>query len=189
MNEIQLIHELQQGDRNAFSLLVQTYQHMVFNTVLSIIQQHEEAEDIAQEVFIQAFISIKKFRGDSKISTWLYRIAVTKSLDYLRKQKSKKRFSLIKNVLSISIQEEEIADFYHPGIQLDNKEKSAILFKALKNLTTQQQVAFTLIKIEGLNYEDTSAIMEISVKALESLIHRAKQNLRKELRNYYASNN
>ena len=91
--------------------------------------------------------------------------------------------------MSISIQEEEIADFYHPGIQLDNKEKSAILFKALKNLTTQQQVAFTLIKIEGLNYEDTSAIMEISVKALESLIHRAKQNLRKELRNYYASNN
>ena len=85
MNEIQLIQALQQGDKNAFSFLVQTYQHMVFNTVLSIVQQQEEAEDVAQEVFVQAFLSITKFRGDSKISTWLYRIAVTKALDHQRR--------------------------------------------------------------------------------------------------------
>ena len=76
---------------------------MVFNTVLSIVQQQEEAEDVAQEVFVQAFISITKFRGDSKISTWLYRIAVTKALDHQRKKKSKKRFGLLKNVFGIGL--------------------------------------------------------------------------------------
>ena len=188
MNEIQLIQALQQGDKNAFSFLVQTYQHMVFNTVLSIVQQQEEAEDVAQEVFVQAFISITKFRGDSKISTWLFRIAVTKALDHQRKKKSKKRFGLLKNVFGIGLQEEMVADFYHPGVQLENKEKSAILFKALQNLPSQQRVAFTLIKIEGLNYEDTSIIMQISIKAIESLMHRAKLNLRNQLINYYQSN-
>ena len=176
MNEIQLIQALQQGDKNAFSFLVQTYQHMVFNTVLSIVQQQEEAEDVAQEVFVQAFISITKFRGDSKISTWLYRIAVTKALDHQRKKKSKKRFGLLKNVFGIGLQEEMVADFYHPGVQLENKEKSAILFKALQNLPSQQRVAFTLIKIEGLNYEDTSIIMQISIKAIESFEKLAAMN-------------
>ncbi len=188
MNEIQLIQSLKQGDKNAFSFLVDTYQHMVFNTILSIVQQQEEAEDVAQEVFVQAFISITKFRGDSKISTWLYRIAITKTLDHQRKKRSKKRFGLLKNVFGIGLQEEQVADFYHPGVQLENKEKSAILFKALQNLPSQQRIAFTLIKIEGLKYEDTSSIMQISIKAIESLMHRAKLNLRNQLINYYQSN-
>jgi RNA polymerase sigma-70 factor (ECF subfamily) len=109
-------------------------------------------------------------------------------LDHQRKKKSKKRFGLLKNVFGIGLQEEQVADFYHPGVHLENKEKSAILFKAMQNLPSQQRIAFTLIKIEGLNYEDTSSIMQISIKAIESLMHRAKQNLRNQLTNYYQSN-
>lgn len=188
LNKIELIQQLKKGNNTAFTFLVQTYQHMVFNTVLSIVQQYQEAEDVAQDVFVQAFLCIHQFRGDSKISTWLYRIAITKSLDHERKKNSKKRFNLIKNVLGIETQEQQIVDFYHPGIITDNKEKAAILFKAMKNLPNQQRIAFTLIKIEGLNYEEVATILKVSIKALESLMHRAKNNLRKQLTHYYNNN-
>lgn len=188
MNETQLIQQLQQGDRQAFTTMVQAYQHMVYNTVLGIVQQVQEAEDVAQEVFVQAYLSVQNFRGDSKMSTWLYRIAITKALDCERKKKAKKRFNLVKNVLGIGEKEEEqVVDFHHPGVQLDNKEQAAILFKAMKQLPENQRIAFTLIKVEGLNYDETSAIMQTTVKAVEALMHRAKENLRKSLRNYYSN--
>jgi RNA polymerase sigma-70 factor (ECF subfamily) len=139
LNEIELIQALQEGDKNAFSFLVQTYQHMLFNTVLSIVQQHEEAEDVAQEVFVQAFISIAKFRGDSKISTWLYRIAITKALDHQRKKKSKKRFGLLKNVFGIGLQEEQVA---MQNVKIQNQygfqEQNLMNFEILLNILFQK---------------------------------------------------
>ncbi len=189
MNETALIHELKQGNAQAFTQLVEAYQHLVYNTVLSIVQQSEEAEDAAQEVFVQVYQSIKSFRGDSKLSTWLYKIAVTTALECERKKKTKKRISLVKNLIGIGTKEEEtISDFHHPGIALDNKEQAAILFKALKQLSENQRIAFTLIKVEGLSYDEVSKVLNVSVKAVESLMHRGKENLRNILRNYYPEN-
>ncbi len=188
MNETLLIQQLQQGNRQAFTQLVQAYQHMVYNTVLGIVQQVQEAEDVAQEVFVQAYLSVRHFRGDSKISTWLYRIAITKALDSERKKKTKKRVNLVKNVFGIGQKEEEqVADFHHPGIQLDKKEESATLFKAMQQLPNNQRVAFALIKVEGLSYEETCEVMQTSKKAVEALMHRAKENLRKTLKDYYTN--
>ncbi len=188
MNEPQLIRQLQQGDRQAFTQLVQAYQHMVYNTALGIVQHMQEAEDVAQEVFVLAYLNVQHFRGDSKISTWLYRIAITKALDCERKKKTKKRINLVKNVFGIGEKEaEQIADFHHPGVELDNKEQSATLFRAMQQLPENQRVAFTLIKVEGLNYEETSNVMRTTVKAVESLMHRAKENLRKTLKSYYSN--
>jgi len=188
LNETQLIQQLQQGDRHAFTQLVQAYQHMVYNTALGIVQQMQEAEDVAQEVFVQAYLSVQHFRGDSKLSTWLYRIAITKALDCERKKKTKKRINLIKSVFGIGEKEaEQAVDFHHPGVQLDNKEQASTLFKAMQQLPENQRIAFTLIKVEGLNYEETSAIMQTTVKAVEALMHRAKGNLRKTLKNYYSN--
>ena len=187
MNETQLIQQLQQGDRQAFTTMVNAYQHMVYNTVLGIVQQVQEAEDVAQEVFVQAFLNVQNFRGDSKISTWLYRIAITKALDCERKKKAKKRINLFKNVFGIGVDAAElVVDFHHPGVQLDKKEEASTLFKAMQQLPENQRTAFTLIKVEGLNYDETSVIMQTTVKALEALMHRAKGNLRKTLKNYYS---
>ena len=91
MSEKEFIVSLQKGDPLAFKQLVETWQNMVYNTVLSIVQDIQEAEDLSQEVFIQVYQSVKSFRGDSKLSTWLYRIAVSKALDAERKKKAKKR--------------------------------------------------------------------------------------------------
>lgn len=186
MNEEALIGELRQGSAMAFTQLVEAYQHMVHNVVLNIVNHAQEAEDVAQEVFIQVYQQVHHFRGEAKLSTWLYRIAITKALECERKKKAKKRFHTLKTLIGIGDDNDDLAiDFHHPGIQLDNKEKAATLFKAMKQLPDNQRTAFMLIKAEGLSYEEVSGIMSITVKAVEALMHRAKENLRKTLSVYY----
>ena len=185
MSEQEFILSLQKGDPQAFKQLVETWQNMVYNTVLSIVQDIQEAEDVSQEVFIQVYQSVKNFRGDAKLSTWIYRVAVTKALDAERKKKTKKRVANLKSWIGLGEKEEEAAHFNHPGVQLDNKELAAVLFKAMQKLPENQRIAFTLIKAEGLSYDETAEIMNVSVKAVEALMHRAKENLRKRLQHYY----
>lgn len=182
MNEQELILGLREGDEAAFKFLVDTYQDRVFNTALGIVQNAEDAEDVAQEVFIQVYRSISSFKGESKLSTWLYRIATTRSLDLLRSRKSKKRFGILQRLFGDGDEPElEIPDFNHPGIALDRKENAARLFKAIRQLPENQKIAFTLHKLEDLSYQEVSEIMQTSLPAVESLMHRAKQNLRKML--------
>ncbi len=186
MQELELIERLKKGDDSAFKVIVSTWQNMVYNTSLGIVQNAEDAEDVAQEVFVQVYESIEQFKGDSKFSTWLYRIAITKSLDHLRKKKRKKRFAFLQSIFGNN--EEEVRhqpDFHHPGISLENKEKAAILFGAIDKLPDNQKTAFTLHKLEGLSYQEVSEIMENTVSSVESLMHRAKANLRKILTDYY----
>jgi RNA polymerase sigma-70 factor (ECF subfamily) len=178
---------LQQGDREAFRQLVETWQQMVFNTALNIVQDSQEAEDVSQEVFVQVFQSVQGFRGESKISTWLYRIAITKALDHERKRRARKRAANLKAWIGFGEKAEEPMHFHHPGINLDNKERAAQLFRAMRDLPENQRIAFTLIKAEGLRYEEVAEIMHISIKAVESLMHRAKEQLRKQLQQYYKS--
>jgi RNA polymerase sigma factor (sigma-70 family) len=182
LNEFELIQGLRNGDEAAFKILVDTHQDRVYNTAIGIVQNAEDAEDVAQEVFIQVYRSIHSFKGESKLSTWLYRIATTRSLDLLRSRKSKKRFGLIQRLFGDGAEPlYEIPDFNHPGIALDKKENSAKLFKAISQLPENQKVAFTLHKLEDLSYQEVSDVMKTSVAAVESLMHRAKQNLRKML--------
>ncbi|HEY9364333.1 MAG TPA: RNA polymerase sigma factor [Chitinophagaceae bacterium] len=186
MTESALIGLLRKGDETAFKEIVTTWQDMVFNTVLGILQNEEDAEDVAQEVFVQVFESISSFKEESKLSTWLYRIAVTKSLDHLRRKKRKKRFAFVQSLFGMNHEEKNlVTDFYHPGVALDNKERAAVLFKAINNLPPNQKVAFTLHKVEGLSYQEISEAMQTSLSAVESLIHRAKGNLKNQLNIYY----
>lgn len=162
--------------------MVETNQDRVYNTALGIVQNAEDAEDVAQEVFIQVFRSIHNFKGEAKLSTWLYRIATTRALDHLRSKKSKKRAGLIQRLFGENNEPVyEIPDFNHPGVALDKKENAAKLFKAIAQLPENQKIAFTLHKLEDLSYQEVSEVMKTSVPAVESLMHRAKQNLRKVL--------
>ena len=182
MNEFELIQGLRSGNETAFKYLVNTYQDRVFNTAISIVQNAEDAEDVAQEVFIQVYRSISQFKGESKLSTWLYRIATTRALDLLRSKKSKKRFGVIQRLFGDGNEPLwELPDFHHPGVALEKKENAAKLFRAIGQLPDQQKAAFTLHKLEGLSYQEVSDVLETTVPAVESLMHRAKQNLRKML--------
>ncbi len=182
LNEDFLIQELKEGKDLAFKTIVDEYQNMVYNTCLAIVKSEEDAEDIAQEVFVQVYQSIKSFKGESKLSTWIYRIATTKSLDHERKKKRKKRFGFVKSIFG---EDSEIIinppDFNHPGVALDKKENAAKLFKAIDKLPENQRIAFLLNKVEGLSYQEVSQVLQVSVSSIESLLHRAKNNLRKIL--------
>ncbi len=182
MNEQELIQELRNGDETAFKYLVDTYQDQIFNTAIGIVQNAGDAEDVTQEVFIQVFRSIRYFKGESKLSTWLYRIATTRALDHLRSRKSKKRFGFMQRLFGDGNEPiYELPDFNHPGIAMEKKEDAARLFKAIKQLPDNQKIAFTLHKLEDLSYKEVSEVMKTSVAAVESLMHRAKLNLRKIL--------
>ena len=186
MNEWTLIEQLKQGDEAAFKTIVDTWQDMVYNTAIGIVQNAEDAEDIAQEVFVQVYQSVSSFKGDSKFSTWLYRITVTKSLDHQRRKKRKKRFAFVRSLFG---EDNEVVihppDFHHPGVALDKKEDAATLFGAINLLPEHQRVAFTLHKLEGLSYQEVSEVMKTTVSSVESLMHRAKTNLKKSLAGYY----
>ena len=186
MDERLLVEQLKKGDETAFKTIVDTWQNMVYNTALGIVQSAEDAEDIAQEVFVQVYQSISSFKGESKLSTWLYRITVTKSLDHERRKKRKKRFGFVRSLFG---EQNEVTvhppDFHHPGVTLDNKEDAAVLFRAIGELPDNQRVAFTLNKVEGLSYQEVSEVMKTTVSSVESLMHRAKNNLKKKLEDYY----
>ncbi len=190
MTEALLIAQLQQGSEPAFRFLVENFQDRVYNTCLGVLRNTADAEDIAQEVFVEVHRSVHAFKAESKLSTWIYRICVTKSLDHLRSKKRKKRSGIIKSIFGDKDNEPryDIPDFVHPGIQLENKERAAFLFKAIEQLPENQKIAYTLNKIECLSYQEISESMDITLPAVESLIFRAKQNLKKTLTDYYNRN-
>ncbi|MES1215250.1 MAG: RNA polymerase sigma factor [Bacteroidota bacterium] len=185
LDERILIEQLKKGDESAFRTIVEKWQNMAYNTALGIVQNAEDAEDIAQEVFVQVYQSINTFKGESKFSTWLYRITIAKALDHERRKKRKKRFAIVKRLFGDAGEEVMIPDFEHPGIAFDKKEGAAVLFKAISQLPENQRIAFTLHKVDCLSYQEVSEVMEATVSSVESLMHRAKNNLKKSLENYY----
>jgi len=190
LGEEQFIELLKQKDESAFSELVSQFGKRVYNTSLGILQNETDAEDISQEVFIEVFQSIESFKGESKLATWIYRIAVTKSLEFIRKKNRKKRLAVVKRLFGSEgvLPQKDKAHFYHPGVQLENKERAAILFSAIDKLPENQKTAFVLAKIEHLSYVEITEVMKISLSSVESLMFRAKQNLQKTLSDYYEQN-
>jgi RNA polymerase sigma factor (sigma-70 family) len=174
------------GDIN-FRELVEANKNRVYNTALGFLQQHEDAEDLCQEVFIEAHRSLSGFREESTVSTWLYRITVNKCLDHLRAQKRRKRFAFFSELFRKETGDfnHDSPHFDHPGVQLEKKESARYLFWAIETLPENQKTSFILANLEELSQKEIAAIMGLSPKAVESLIQRAKANLRKKLENRY----
>lgn len=182
MTEQELVYGLRNREETAFRELVLLFQDRVFNTSLGLLQHSADAEDIAQEVFIQVFRSIHQFKEESLLSTWIYRITTTKCLDFLRGKKRKKRFGFISSLFGAdNTPVHEPEEFNHPGVQLDRKEEASMLFKLVDQLPENQRTAFILNKVEELTYRDIAAILNTSEAAVDSLLQRAKQNLRKKI--------
>jgi RNA polymerase sigma-70 factor, ECF subfamily len=176
-----LLNKLKAGDKTAFNELVNLYSGKVINTCYRFLLDKSDAEDISQEVFIEVFQSIKSFRGDSKISTWIYRIAVTKSLDEIKRNKRNKRISSIGKILHIDDVAAWIGGGQMPDKSINETEKMEEVMKALNTLTDNQRVAFTLSKIEGYTNGEIAEIMRTTTEAIESLISRAKKSVSAEL--------
>ncbi|MBN2613313.1 MAG: RNA polymerase sigma factor [Bacteroidales bacterium] len=186
MTDLEYIEGLKKGDETSFRNLVEEHQLKLLRLCNGFVHSREDALDLVQEVFIEVYRSIHSFRGDSGLSTWLYRVAVNKSLNFIRKQK-RKTFSLsnnIDNAAKLDLRDESGA----PDVRMEQGQRDFLIQKALDSLQENQRIAFILNKYDDLSYKEISGIMDVSLSAVESLIHRAKTNLQKKLYRFYKKN-
>lgn len=188
MDEAQLLKEIKAGNKKAFSKLVSSFGNKVLNTCNRFLIDKQDAEDASQEVFVEVFRSIHSFRGESKLSTWIYRIAVTKSLDALKKRKNKQFWRSLSTALHISEIASSVSGFDSADRSLIQKEMMKEIKRALDKLPDNQRIAFTLSKIEGFDNTEIAEIMKTTKIAVESLIFRAKRSVGDELKKILKNN-
>ena len=168
MGEKEMIKAILEGDQKAFKLLVDTYQLMVVNTCHAFVHDRNEAEDIAQDVFIQVFESLGKFRFESKLSTWLYRIAVNRSINHCKSPRGR----------AIKVDIESWKQMPQQQL-LEEQEQLELLHRAIDRLPENQRTALILNKYEELSYKEIAEVMGVTLSSVESLLFRAKNNLEK----------
>lgn len=183
MDERELVQQVvQHNNHEAFGLLVESYKKMVITTCLGFIGNYHDAEDIAQDVFVELYESLPGFRNEAKLSTWLYRIAVNKSLNFLRRKKREaflhtivgdKKKDNAEQALDTLMGTEQI------NVNAEIQEQHKLLRKAMGKLPENQRIALILSLYHELSYKEIAEVMETSVSSVESLLFRAKSNLRK----------
>jgi RNA polymerase sigma-70 factor (ECF subfamily) len=179
MSEQELIEIAKSGDRKAMAELVKSYENTVYNFSFKICRNPEKAENTMQETFLSMVKSLSQFDGKSKLSTWLYRIVANHCLMDARKRKNE----------FVSIDDEDglydgsyAADWDSiPSDIVENDELKKILDEAIEKLAPEYRIVFMLRDVEGLSTEETGKIMELSVPAVKSRLHRARAFLRKEI--------
>ncbi len=151
---------------------------MVFNLALQYVQNTEDAEEITQDVFVKIFDNLNSFKKQSSLKTWIYRMAINQSLDFIKAKNAQKR-SFLSSIFNINDSNFKFqpSNFNHPGIELEQKEACQKIFEAINQLSDNQKTALILLKIEDKSQAETAEIMNLKVKALESLFQRAKNNL------------
>jgi len=178
INEKEWLSLLKSGNNLAFTELLSLYQKKVLNLCYRFLLDRAEAEDVSQEVFLEVFHSIQNFREDSSLSTWIYRIAISKSLDELKKKSRKKRITSIGKTLGLDKVANWLVGSERPDERMEEQESLSQLMDALNHLHESQRIALTLSKIEGYSNTEIAEIMQTTLTAVDSLIYRAKQNLK-----------
>jgi len=161
---------------------ISKFQDKVFRTCLGFVQNADDALDLTQDVFLSVLESLGSFRNEAQLSTWVYRIAVNKSLNHLKKKKTR---SIMQSLDLLLFKKEGVEPHEHahnPIIESENRmEASKMLKHALEKLPENQKIAFTLNKYDDLDSSEIAGIMNVSVSAVDSLLHRAKLNMQKSL--------
>lgn len=163
-----------------FAEVVNEYHTLIFRTAMGFVHSKEDAEDLTQETFIKAFQNIHKFRGDSEISTWLYRIVVNLSLNHISQKKKKGWLSFSNNLLQ-NIFTLKTSDDPNPQQKIECDERDMLIQDAIDQLPDKQRTAFILYRYDDLSQKQVADIMNISEGAVEQLLLRAKNNLQKKL--------
>ena len=185
------IKQLLKIDKNkAFNLIVQHFGDKVFSNCAFQLRSREDAEDVTQEVFASIFLTLDKFEGNSKLSTWIYAVTSNKCKEFIRTKTRKKRLGFLVPLFDekTEVNHAPIIDYYNPLIQLEDKEKAKILFDAIEQLAENQKRAYVHSKVEGYSYSEISEMMDLSVSSIESLLFRAKKRLQELLGDYYEKN-
>lgn len=159
-----------------------SYKDLVYNLCLGYLPNVEDAEDATQEIFVKIHQQLSSYQGKSALKTWIYRIAINYCLDVLKARKRVKRFAFISSIFYPNSNQikHDLVELNHPGVQLENKEALASLFVHIHDLPAQQQTALILVKVEQLSMKEAAEVMQKTPKSVESLLGRAKQNLKKK---------
>jgi len=165
-----------------FHQLYKDHSKMVYNLCLNYLQNTEDAEEATQDVFIKVYEKIASFRADSSLKTWIYRITITHCLDVIKARNRQKRFGFMQSLFG-KTGEEAIPqkNFDHPGVEMENKESIQGLMNLIQELPDNQKTALILKSIDGLSGKEIAQVMKLSEKAIESLLSRAKQNLKQKM--------
>lgn len=187
LDDTELVHAAQRGDRRAFAQLVEKYAARVYNLARKMMRDPQDAEDVLQETFISVFRHLNDFQGDASFSTWLYRIATNAALMKLRARKPP-TFSLDESIESNgdAWMPREIVDWgITPEEAVLNDEIRAQMDAAVAALPESLRAVFVLRDIEGLSVQETADVLGISVPNVKTRLHRARLLLREELSVYF----
>ena len=181
--DAELVKRVQAGDKAAFDILVQKYQHKVVNLINRFVSDQTECYDIAQDAFIKAYRAIGNFRGDSQFYTWLYRIAANTAKNHLASRARKSP------AYTVDVEDAEhfegesgLKEYTTPENLLLSEEIERTVFKAIEDLPDDLKSAFTLREIEGFSYEEIAEVMDCPIGTVRSRIFRARDAIDKELR-------
>src|SRR3989339_915170 len=181
ISEDKIIERVLDGETDMFRLLVERYHERIFILSRGFVHQLQDAEDITQETFLRAFISLGSFRGSSEFSTWLYRIGINSAYTFLRKRNRKSIPEFYTQKIAA------LTDFItstkpeNPQTIMSGKQTEEIIYKEIDNLPVTQKTAFILSRLDGLSQKEIAEIMSLSVQAVDSLIQRAKRQLKIKL--------
>lgn len=165
----------------AFEHIYQEYKQLVYNLALKYVQNQEDAEEITQDVFVKIFQSISSYRNDASMTTWIYRITINQSLDFIKSKNAQKRSIFLRPFQQL-LKSDAIfhqSNFDHPGVLMESKEEVKYIFNCINQLPDQQKTTLLLQKLEHKSQKEIAEIMQCSPKAVESLVQRAKSNLKK----------
>ena len=179
MNENEILRLLSKPEtqRKGFEMIVRQYSEMLYWKIRNIVQDHDDANDVLQNTFLKAWQGLGEFHSKSKLSTWLYRIAVNESLDHLRKQKSK-----VSADEDISVANRLLADNF-----FDGDEAQALLQEAIAKLPDVQRTVFTLRYYDNMKYSEMSILLKTSEGALKASYHIAVKKIHDYLLNFSKS--
>lgn len=177
MNDTELVKQIIDGNNNAFRFLVANYQKLVLHVVSRIIQRQDEVEDICQEVFIKVFRKMEKFRGDSRLSTWIAKIAYNTSITHLRKQKSRGEQSYDDQPLIIASEKDENLN----QKIVEKKEAKQYLMQLIESLPVNYRTVLTLYYLEEFSYKEIEGITGMPDGTIKSYLSRARKLLKGKL--------
>ncbi len=184
VSDEELMLECRKGDMSAFELLVRRYQDALVNYIHYTINDYHRAEDLAQETFLRVFKSASRYEPKASFKSWLYTIATNLSRNEIRNRARRKTYFLedmVDENEDVYDSEFMIDTRFQPDILYEKKERQQFIKKTLKQLPENQRLALTLVTYQELSYEEISEILNCSVGAVKSLLHRARQNMKKLL--------
>jgi RNA polymerase sigma factor (sigma-70 family) len=185
-SDVELVKAARDGDMHAYDQLVRRYQERVYATVYHMTSNHEDANDLAQDTFIKAYSALKSFKGDSSFYTWVYRIAVNKTINFLKQRKNKTSLSL--NDLDYNIENDPelvaLVSDKTPRRDIALVELQGKLNEALQKLSDVHRMVVTLHDVQGLSHEEIAQIMDCNVGTVRSRLFYARQQLQAYLSDY-----